>query len=104
MDEGRGRSWSIFGTESPLFLLFTPVCIPELTRKLIEKDCKSRKASLKKYLPKTTSFQEFTPIMYNICKQRKLAELTFGHNYGREQQCQSEDCQDGVFAGMGGRQ
>ena len=39
-----------------------------------------------------------------IYKQRKLAELTFGHNYGREQQCQSEDCQDGVFAGMGGRQ
>ena len=33
-------------------------------RKLIEKDCKSRKASLKIYLPTTTSFQEFIPIIY----------------------------------------
>ena len=66
--------------------------------------------TLSAFLSLTMSLTAFKLCIYiYICivyiyKQRKLAELTFGHNYGREQQCQSEDCQDGVFAGMGGRQ
>ena len=46
--------------------------------KLIEKDCKSRKASLKIYLPATTSFQEFIPIIYLPRRDGIVEQLYLG--------------------------
>ena len=60
--------------------------------KLIEKDCKSRKASLKIYLPATTSFQEFIPIIYlprrdGIVEQLYLGGIRFSRVNFRPLEC-----------------